>query len=355
MRARAARDGKASRAGSSGRGDSSEASRGVGPDAASGTGAEQDAAGSGPTGSGRQQEQAGAGGAGNGSSGGMRMAREQSLDWGDVGALGKIMQRSGGRHEQDKCHDDADEAEEGVPYGSIDLSTITRLVLRLDRVVPGDASLVSHGSASVLFEVLTEPPDYSRLGAEGLSVRALPPCRSTRPAHDAALAVLRLLRQLQVGYGAANGGSSHPSGQRQQVQQEQQGQQGQQEEQQQASEQPPPTDAPGGMEQEQSGTSPSSMQQQQHADTGLAGLGEIQPAVSWPEPTASHIAEGSEGSAADAQDKATLNHSGSPSSLGSIPITAVEFHSRPPKDYYFGTALVDFLSFVYLALFYQVG
>lgn len=38
----------------------------------------------------------------------------------------------------------------------------------------------------------------------------------------------------------------------------------------------------------------------------------------------------------------------------SVPILGVEHHSRPQHDYYSITALLDFVSFVYLALFYQV-
>jgi len=37
-----------------------------------------------------------------------------------------------------------------------------------------------------------------------------------------------------------------------------------------------------------------------------------------------------------------------------VPILGVEHHSRPQRDYYSTTAVLDFASFVYLALFYQV-
>jgi hypothetical protein len=36
-------------------------------------------------------------------------------------------------------------------------------------------------------------------------------------------------------------------------------------------------------------------------------------------------------------------------------VLGVEHHARPQADYYATTALLDFLAFVYLALFYQVG
>ncbi len=306
------------------------------------------------------------------------LGRMQSLDWSDVSAFGRALQQPQAGRDTEKCMDDADEAEEGVPYGYIDLSTITRLVLRLDRVVRGEACppLVPHGCSSVLFEVLTEPPDYDSTD----SLDGRPVLHSVRPAHDAALAALRCLRQqpaVRNGSGAAGGdggprgaaaaqeqwpagqqagdGTSAPDAQGQQQPAQQQQQQQQQQEWQEQEQWQGQQQHEQRKQQEQE---EHQQQQQGHSGAGgLAGFDEIQPASSVPYPSAGNgssmaqePAPASSGDLSGAQPPAAVA-----ASVADLPVLSVEFHSRPPHDYYFATAFVDFLSFVYLALFYQVG
>jgi hypothetical protein len=169
----------------------------------------------------------------------------------------------------------------------LDLSAISRLRLRLDRVVVGQPSpLLPAGSRTVsaLFEVIAEEAPAAGSCQEAVGWAAgeqLPgggaPRRSARPGHDACAAFQRLMRQQRKERDALA---------------------------------TPPLEQAGSSR----GSSP--------------GVPAMQPLPPPP-----------------------------PSAAGLLPaqLFGVEAHSRPPSDYYAASAFLDFASFLYVALFYQVG